>query len=158
MNKILFNIISVLVTMVILPLISFAGIKLIAQLNAEIKDENAKTQLTTAIAIVTNSVRSVFQTYVDTLKKNGTFDVESLKIALAKAKDEALSQMSDEIKEYITTNYGNLENWLTTQIEATINILKNNYQISLLEIYFLGRFFFCAYNIDIYTKSVYNYI
>lgn len=30
MNKILFNIISVLVTMVILPLISFAGIKLIA--------------------------------------------------------------------------------------------------------------------------------
>lgn len=144
MNKILFNIISVLVTMVILPLISFAGIKLIAQLNAEIKDENAKTQLTTAIAIVTNSVRSVFQTYVDTLKKNGTFDVESLKIALAKAKDEALSQMSDEIKEYITTNYGNLENWLTTQIEATINILKNNQQISLLEIYFLGRFFFCA--------------
>lgn len=85
----------------------------------------------------------MFQTYVDTLKKNGTFDVESLKIALAKAKDEALSQMSDEIKEYITTNYGNLENWLTTQIEATINILKNNYQISLLEIYFLGRFFLC---------------
>lgn len=68
----------------------------------------------------------MFQTYVDTLKKNGTFDVESLKIALAKAKDEALSQMSDEIKEYITTNYGNLENWLTTQIEATINIMKNN--------------------------------
>lgn len=100
----------------------------------------------------------MFQTYVDTLKKNGTFDVESLKIALTKAKDEALSQMSDEIKEYITTNYGNLENWLTTQIEATINILKNNYQISLLEIYFLGRFFFCANNIDIYTKSVYNYI
>lgn len=143
MNKILFNIISVLVTMVILPLISFTGINLIPQLNEEIKDENAKTQLTTATTIVTNSVRSVFQTYVDTLKKNGTFDVESLKIALAKAKDEALSQMSDEIKEYITTNYGNLENWLTTQIEATINIMKNNQQISLLEIYFLGRFF-CA--------------
>ena len=30
MNKILFNIISVLVTMVILPLISFTGINLIA--------------------------------------------------------------------------------------------------------------------------------
>lgn len=143
MNEILFNIISVLVTMVILPLISFTGINLIPQLNEEIKDENAKTQLTTATTIVTNSVRSVFQTYVDTLKKNGTFDVESLKIALAKAKDEALSQMSDEIKEYITTNYGNLENWLTTQIEATINIMKNNQQISLLEIYFLGRFFLC---------------
>ena len=33
--------------------------------------------------------------------------------------------MTDDIKEYITKNYGDLETWLTTQIEATINILKN---------------------------------
>lgn len=126
MNEILVNIISVLVTAVILPLISFAGSKLIAWLNAKIKDENGKIQLTVATTIVTNAVRSVFQTYVDTLKKNGTFDLESQKIALAKAKDEALAQMTDDIKEYITKNYGDLEAWLTTQIEATINILKNN--------------------------------
>lgn len=62
---------------------------------------------------------------MDTLKKNGTFDLESQKIALTKAKDEALAQMTDDIKEYITKNYGDLEAWLTTQIEATINILKN---------------------------------
>lgn len=125
MNEILMNIISVVVTAVILPLISFAGTKLIAWLNAKVKDENGKIQLTVATTIVTNAVRSVFQTYVDTLKKNGTFDTESQKIALTKAKDEALAQMTDEIKEYITSTYGNLENWLTTQIEATINILKN---------------------------------
>lgn len=126
MNEILMNIISVLVTAVILPLISFAGSKLIAWLNAKIKDENGKIQLTVATTIVTNAVRSVFQTYVDTLKKNGTFDLESQKIALTKAKDEALAQMTDDIKEYITKNYGDLEAWLTTQIEATINILKNS--------------------------------
>ena len=125
MNEILMNIISVVVTAVILPLISFAGSKLIAWLNAKIKDENGKIQLTVATTIVTNAVRSVFQTYVDTLKKNGTFDLESQKIALTKAKDEALAQMTDDIKEYITKNYGDLETWLTTQIEATINILKN---------------------------------
>ena len=125
MNEILMNIISVVVTAVILPLISFAGSKLIAWLNAKIKDENGKIQLTVATTIVTNAVRSVFQTYVDTLKKNGTFDLESQKIALTKAKDEALAQMTDDIKEYITKNYGDLESWLTTQIEATINILKN---------------------------------
>jgi len=125
MNEILMNIISVLVTAVILPLISFAGSKLITWLNTKIKDENGKIQLTVATTIVTNAVRSVFQTYVDTLKKNGTFDLESQKIALTKAKDEALAQMTDDIKEYITKNYGNLEAWLTTQIEATINILKN---------------------------------
>ena len=125
MNEIILNIISVVVTAVILPLISYAGARLIAWLNAKIKDENAKQQLTTATNIVTNAVRSVFQTYVETLKKNGTFDKESQKVALIKAKDDALAQMSDEIKDYITKNYGDLETWITTQIESTINILKN---------------------------------
>lgn len=125
MNEILFNILSVVVTAVILPLISFAGTKLINWLNAQIKDVNARTQLSVATTIVTNAVRSVFQTYVEALKKNGTFDAKSQKIALTKAKDEALAQMTDDIKEYITTTYGDLETWLTTQIEATINILKN---------------------------------
>lgn len=126
MNDIIFNIISVVVTAVILPLISYAGTRLIAWLNAKIKDENAKQQLTVATDIVTSAVRSVFQTYVEALKKNGTFDKESQKVALIKAKDEALSQMSDDIKDYITKNYGDLQTWLTTQIEATINVLKNN--------------------------------
>ena len=84
-----------------------------------------KPYITVATTIVTNAVRSIFQTYVDTLKKNGTFDLERQKIALTKAKDEALAQMIDDIKRYITKNYIDLETWLTTQIEATINILKN---------------------------------
>ena len=125
MNEIILNIISVVVTAVILPLISYAGARLIAWLNAKIKDENAKQQLTVATDIVMNAVRSVFQTYVETLKKNGTFDKESQKVALIKAKDDALAQMSDEIKDYITKNHGDLETWITTQIESTINILKN---------------------------------
>lgn len=125
MNEIILNIISVVVTAVILPLISYAGARLITWLNTKIKDENAKQQLTVATDIVTNAVRSVFQTYVETLKKNGTFDKESQKAALIKAKNDALAQMTDEIKEYITKNYGDLETWITTQIESTINILKN---------------------------------
>ena len=125
MNEIILNIISVVVTAVILPLISYAGARLIAWLNAKIKDENAKLQLTVATDIVMNAVRSVFQTYVETLKKNGTFDKESQKVALIKAKDDALAQMSDEIKDYITKNYGDLETWITTQIESTINSLKD---------------------------------
>lgn len=125
MNEIILNIISVVVTAVILPLISYAGARLITWLNTKIKDENAKQQLTVATDIVTNAVRSVFQTYVEALKKNGTFDKESQKVALIKAKNDALAQMSDEIKDYITKNYGDLETWITTQIESTINILKN---------------------------------
>ena len=85
MNEILFNILSVVVTAVILPLISFAGTKLITWLNTKITDENGKIPLTVATTIVTNAVRSVFQTYVEVLKKSGSFDAESQKIALTKA-------------------------------------------------------------------------
>ncbi|MFR1524702.1 MAG: hypothetical protein ACLSUV_04240 [Bacilli bacterium] len=45
-------------------------------------------------------------------------------MALERAKDIVLNQMKDDVKEYIVINYDNLENWLTTQIEATINLLK----------------------------------
>ena len=100
MNEILINIISVLVTAVIIPLISIGG-----------------TQL--------SATRAVFQTYVESLKAEGKFDAHSQVVALERAKDIALNQMKDDVKEYIVANYGNLDSWLTTQIEATINLLKN---------------------------------
>ena len=124
MNEILLNVLSVVVTAIVLPLISWAGARLIAWLNTKIKDENARQQLTVATDIVTKAVSSVFQTYVESLKATGSFDKESQVVALTKAKDAALSQMSEDVKHYITTTYGDLENWLTTQIEATIYALK----------------------------------
>ena len=124
MNDILINILSVVVTAVILPLISFAGTKLIAYLNAKVKDENAKLHLTSATTIVTNAVLTVFQTYVDSLKKSGSFDANAQVVALNKAKDIALSQMTKEVKDFITKNFGDIDNWLTIQIESSINLIK----------------------------------
>jgi hypothetical protein len=125
MNEILLNVLSVVVTAVVLPLISLAGSKLVQLINAKINNEKAAKLLSTATEIVLNAVRSVFQTYVEALKENGTFDAESQKKALSQAKDTALSQMSEEVKSYITSNYGDLDTWLTTQIESSINLLKN---------------------------------
>ena len=125
MNEILLNILSVVVTAVILPLISYAGTKLITYLNSKIADEKARELLSQATQVVTNAVRAVFQTYVESLKKSGNFGAEAQLEALNKAKEIALSQLSEEVKKYITTNYGDINNWLTTQIEATINLIKN---------------------------------
>ena len=125
MNEILLNILSVVVTSIILPLLTYAGTRLIAYLNSKIKDEKAKEFLSQATTVVTNAVRAVFQTYVESLKKNGNFGAEAQLEALNKAKDIALSQLSEEVKEYISKNYGDINNWLTTQIEATINLIKN---------------------------------
>ena len=125
MNEILLNILSVVVSAVVLPLISLIGAKLVSFINTKINDEKASKLLTKATEIVTNAVRSVFQTYVEALKKNGIFDKESQISALNQAKTIAISQMTDEVKDYISTTYGDLDNWLSTNIEATINTLKN---------------------------------
>ena len=86
---------------------------------------NARIQLITATDIVVNAVRSVDQTYVDSLKASGNFDKEAQLVALNKAKDIALEQMTDEVKEFISKNYGSVDACLTTTIEATINLIKN---------------------------------
>ena len=125
MNEIIINIISVVVTSIDLPLISIAGAKLIQFINSKIKNNKAADLLTTATTIVINAVRSVFQTYVEALKKEGSFNKDAQIIALNKAKDIALTQMTDDVKDYLVTTYGSLDTWLDTNIEATINILKN---------------------------------
>ena len=126
MNDILLNILSVLLTAVIIPLISIAGTQLIKFINSKIKNNELVKQLTTATTIVTNAVRVVFQTYVDTLKKNGSFDKEAQAEALTRAKNIALSQITEDTKSYIENTYGDFNNWLTIQIEATIDLLKNS--------------------------------
>lgn len=126
MNSILINIISAVVTTVLLPLLTLAGTKLIQWIGAKVKNEKAAALLSTATNIVLNAVRSVFQTYVDTLKKSGSFDAAAQVTALTKAKDIALAQLGDDVKEYLTATYGNLDGWLTNQIESTIDLLKNS--------------------------------
>ena len=125
MNDILLNVLSVVFTVFIIPLITMLGTKVISWINSKIKNEKMAGLLTQATEAVINAVRSVFQTYVEQLKADGTFGEEKQRNALLKAKDLALSQMTDEVKTFIQSNYGDLQQWLTTSIEATINKLKN---------------------------------
>ena len=78
MNQILLNILAAVTTCIILPLISFLGIKLSQWLSTKIKDEKAAALFTKAVDIVTNAVRITFQTYVESLikhyKETGKFE------------------------------------------------------------------------------------
>jgi len=124
MNEIIISIISVVVTSVVLPLITLGGTKLIQLINQKIKDEKARNLLTGLTTIVERSVRSVTQTYVDSLKKSGSFDQEAQLIALSIAKEEVFKQLNEETKIFIKDNYGDINAFVTTQIESTINLLK----------------------------------
>ena len=124
MNEIIISIISVVVTSVVLPLITLGGTKLIQLINQKIKDEKTRNILTGLTTIVERAVRSVTQTYVDTLKKNGKFDQEAQLVALSLAKDEVLRELNTETRIFIETDYGNINDFVTTQIESTINLIK----------------------------------
>lgn len=126
MNEMLLNIISVVVSAIVLPLISIGGTQLIKLINSKIKNQEASKLLSDATSIVLNAVRTVTQTYVDTLKANGSFNKDAQLVALNKAKDIALSQMSTDVKDFINVNFGDVQLWITNQIEASINLLKSN--------------------------------
>lgn len=125
MDDVLINVLAIIITVIVLPLLTLAGIYLIKFINSKIGNSTAARLLTEVSTIVLNAVRSVFQTYVETLKKNGKFDAESQKVALQRAKEIALAQLDDEKKEFITKTFGDLEVWITTQIESSIHLLKN---------------------------------
>ena len=126
MNQILLNVLAAVVTAIVLPLISYIGVRFSAYLNNKIKDETAKRLLNEATQIVLNATRVVFQTYVEALKAEGKFDKDAQLIALNKAKTIVLAELKEDTKDFIQKNYGDLTSWITNQIEASINVLKNN--------------------------------
>ena len=125
MNQILLNVLATVVTCIVLPLISFLGIKLTQWLNTKIKNDKGKALMEQAVDIVISAVRSVFQTYVESLKNSGNFNKESQTIAFNLAKNLILKQLTDDAKNYISQNYGDLEEWIRNEIEASIYKLKN---------------------------------
>lgn len=125
MNQILLNILAAVTTCIILPLISFLGIKLSQWLSTKIKDEKAAALFKKATEIVTNAVRVTFQTYVESLKNSGSFGKDEQLIALNKAKQIITSELTEELKAFISENYGDLQVWISNQIEASIYKLKN---------------------------------
>lgn len=124
MNDIIISIISVVVTSVVSPLITLGGAKLIQYLNQKIKDEKIRNTLTGITQLVERAVRSVFQTYVESLKKSGTFDKEAQLKALSFARTEVMKELNDDAIDFIKSNYGDIQGFITNQIEATINLLK----------------------------------
>lgn len=98
--------------------------RLVAFLNSKIKNAKALQYLTDAVGIVANAVKATYQTYVQALKDKDMFTAEAQKTALSAAVNQAQSQMSNELKNYITNNFGDLTKWITSQIEAALYDLK----------------------------------
>ena len=94
-------------------------------LNNKIKDQKLARWSSAIAKIIFDAVQTVQQTFVDEMKKSGKFDAEAAKRAKDKAMAIIKGQLTEELRKYITDNFGDMEEWLMNQIEAVIGQLKH---------------------------------
>ena len=124
MSQGILNILLSALGVIVTGLASFAVAKITQWINSKIKDNQAANYLNTITTLVFNCVQEVFQTYVDTLKKEGKFDGEAQKKALDKCLTKVKAQMAPEIKDYVVMNFGDIDGYLISLIESTIYSIK----------------------------------
>ena len=73
---------------------------------------------------ITKCVIATNQTYVETLKKEGKFDLEAQKVAFQKTLLAVQAMLTAEAKQCLTEFYGDLDIYITSAIEAAVNEKK----------------------------------
>lgn len=75
---------------------------------------------------ITKCVIATNQTYVETLKKEGKFDLAAQKEAFDMTKDAVLTILEGDALNYLNEIIGDLDTYIDKQIEANVNLYKNN--------------------------------
>ena len=125
------NLLTQIFEVCIIPLLGILTtyiVKYIQVKSAEIteKTDNAIIDKYTVMLADTISacVLATNQTYVEALKKQGSFDAEAQKTAFNMTLNAVMNILSDDAKKYLTEAFGDLNAYSTSQIEASININK----------------------------------
>lgn len=115
----------------VIPLLGILTKFLVDYLSAKRDEINSKTdneitqKYTNMIyQTVVDCVIATNQTYVDSLKKSGSFDEAAQKEAFNRTMNAIMTILSDDAKEYITEATGDLNTYLTQLIEAEVNKRK----------------------------------
>lgn len=95
-----------------------------AELLVKVENDTADKYVSMVAQTITDCVIATNQTYVETLKKQGSFDAEAQKIAFQKTLDAVVAVLSDDAKAYLSELYGDATAYLTTRIEAEVNLQK----------------------------------
>lgn len=116
---------------VLIPLLGALTVYAVKWINA--KAEQVKTDIDNTVLdkyldmlseTITKCVIATNQTYVEALKKEGSFDAEAQKIAFEKTYDAVMAIISVEAIDYMTEAVGDFETFLMQSIEAEVNFNK----------------------------------
>lgn len=95
-----------------------------AELVSKTDSEINKKYMDMLTDTITKCVIATNQTYVDALKDQNAFTKEAQKEALIKTSSAVLTILSEDAKEYLNETLGDLNAYITTQIEAQVNAHK----------------------------------
>lgn len=119
----------------IIPLLGAATLYLITLIDAkkkEIKDktksEIAKKYIEMLDDTIINCVVATNQTYVDALKKAGSFDAEAQKQAFKLTYDAVMAILTDEAQLYLNEAIKDLNAYITNKIESGVVAAKPQLQ------------------------------
>lgn len=113
----------------ILPILTAFIVRLLNLKSNEIKELTKNSKLDKyvdyAADIIKKSVIAVNQTFVEKLKEKNAFTSEKQKEAFELAKKKILSMLNEDAKKVLASIYRDLNTFIDSQIEATVNSIKN---------------------------------
>ena len=95
-----------------------------AEITGKVDHDLADKYINMLAVTIENCVIATNQTYVEALKNAGKFDVEAQKTAFNMTKNAVMTILSDEAKKYLENAVGDLNEYITQQIEAAVNVNK----------------------------------
>ena len=115
----------------IIPLLAVLTGYLVQWIKAKTAEATEKNQkdvfdkyITMLGETIAKCVSATNQTYVDALKKAGSFDAEAQKHAFEMTLNAVINVLGKDAIEYLTAIYGDLTSYLTTLIEAEVKAQK----------------------------------
>ena len=96
------------------------------ELQAQTDNELYKKYINMLEQTIVNCVIATNQTYVDALKEQDAFDAEAQKEAFKRTYDQVMTILNDDAKVYLEAAVGDLNAYITSMIEAQVNINKEN--------------------------------
>jgi hypothetical protein len=115
----------------IIPLLAVATAYLVTFIKAKkneilekTKNETTKKYVEMLDKTITECVLATNQTYVEALKKQGSFDTEAQKKAFQLTYDAVMSILTDDAQKYLTEAIKDLDKYITNRIEAQVVVSK----------------------------------
>ena len=115
----------------LIPILGAATVYLVTLINAKkdellkkTKDETTKKYIEMLDKTITDCVSATNQTYVEALKKAGSFDLEAQKKAFELTYQAVMTILTDEAEVYLNEAIKDLNAYITNKIEAQVIISK----------------------------------